>query len=36
LWLLVLPFGPLIFLADEARKWIVRRRASASMDLQVA
>jgi sodium/potassium-transporting ATPase subunit alpha len=25
LWLLVAPFGPLIFAADELRKWLVRR-----------
>ena len=27
LWLLVLPFGPLIFGADELRKWVVRHSA---------
>ena len=28
LWLLVLPFGPIIFIADELRKWLVRIRPS--------
>jgi magnesium-transporting ATPase (P-type) len=31
LWLLVIPFGPLIFAADEVRKWIVRSRGAIRM-----
>jgi hypothetical protein len=32
LWLLVAPFGPIIFAADELRKWFVRRRPSAAKE----
>jgi P-type Ca2+ transporter type 2C len=31
LWLVVIPFGPLIFAADEVRKWIVRSRGTIQM-----
>jgi magnesium-transporting ATPase (P-type) len=32
LWLLVAPFGPIIFAADELRKWFVRLRPSAAKE----
>jgi magnesium-transporting ATPase (P-type) len=32
LWLLVAPFGPIIFAADELRKWFVRLRPSAAQE----
>jgi len=32
LWLLVVPFGPMIFGADELRKWFVRRRPSGAKE----
>ena len=32
LWLLVVPFGPIIFAADELRKWFVRMRPSGAKE----
>jgi magnesium-transporting ATPase (P-type) len=32
LWLLVVPFGPIIFAADELRKWLVRMRPSGAKE----
>jgi magnesium-transporting ATPase (P-type) len=32
LWLLVLPFGPIIFAADELRKWLARMRPSGAKE----
>ncbi|MBI4318362.1 MAG: cation-transporting P-type ATPase [Chloroflexi bacterium] len=32
-WAFVLPFGPAVFLADEARKWLLQRREASRREL---